>query len=218
MLLWVNYIKKHQYCKTFKKDTKFEFRPGLNILVGDQGSGKSTLLKDIFETVMGTMGKPKDDDVHRYDYKTIEESGLDFRTSASKGWSIILHDSEKNNPRIKSYFDKDIAFQISSMYVSHGESHRAIMRGLGAKEDLTKTIIMIDEPDVAMSPMSIVELYGILKRVSKKNQVILAAHNPLLMLLHDEVLDIVTGKFVSSQDYLNAFLKKKKIKIQLAKV
>lgn len=156
----------------FKENTEFSFEPGLNLLVGEQGAGKSTLLR--------LLANPNKDAIS-WDLSIPKEP-----------LATMSFDFEKDNPRMKSQLSQQGAFfEVSSRFVSHGETNMAILQNM---EQAEGKLILLDEPESALSPKNQYELIKILQRVSAKNQVIAATHCIVLITATEFVLDFNNPK------------------------
>ena len=165
--------------RCFKAGREFIFRPGVNLLVGDQGSGKSSLLE-----LLGMASRG--------------DKQFDKLASIKAGRIVIMFfDFEKHNPRTKSYFEH--TSEVSLRFKSHGESCFAIFQVIEQPSDDPKLFIM-DEPDMALSIRSIFKMVDILKKT--KHQVVLAVHNPLLIQSFPEVLSVEHGRWMPSAEFI----------------
>lgn len=155
--------------RCFKESQVFYFRPGVNLLVGDQGCGKSSLLETIKDT--GTKNKHK------------------RATALTDGECISLSfDFEKGNPRTLGYFGDDIGGQMAMMFSSHGEAVKVILKGL---DDFTSGMAMLDEPDSALSIRSCMKLVARFKDLEQRGvQVIAAVHNPVVIEAFEQVYSL----------------------------
>lgn len=156
-------IFKNTY-RTYLAGTGIKFRPGVNLLVGDNGTGKSSLIHLIrkYSDPLSSFAK---------DSVNISTDG------ETKIWS---HDFEKDNIRTKSYFGDNMQFQISSMYSSHGEVSKVYLGDLLRFEE--KGIIVLDEPDIGLSPASILMLIEAFKHIADiGGQIIASVHNLEIM-------------------------------------
>ena len=177
--------------RCFEEGEVFEFRPGINLLVGDQGCGKSTLLGELRNC--GTKLKASDR-AHR-----TKKSGT---VSTSGKCSSYVFDFEYDNPRTKGHFGDSINFQIASMYASHGETGITVLRALKEAEN---SIIFMDEPDMALSVRSILEIAKLFDDMVKRgNQLIAAVHNPLLIECSDDVLSLEHRRWITSDDFISS--------------
>lgn len=176
--------------RCFKAGDRFDFRPGVNLLVGDQGCGKSSLLGAIQGAGMEKAGKFSD-----LKKKTI------LRRDACK---VYTADFEKDNPRTKGYFDKDIRFQVASMFSSHGECNLTLINALGTADDC---LVTMDEPDTALSIRSCAKLVKRFKEVAaRSSQVIAAVHNISVIQGFDEVLSLEHREWMRSEAFIASHL------------
>jgi predicted ATPase len=174
--------------RCFKMGDRFEFRPGVNLLVGDQGCGKSSLLKAIQKG--GT--KPKGLDTE----KEVRSSVL-LEASPIKMYKF---DFEKDNPRTQSYFGDNIQFQVASMWSSHGESTRVLLRAL---DTAASCLCLMDEPDMALSIRSCNMLVKTFKDlVDRSSQVIAAVHNKTVIEQFEEVYSLEHRKWMTSAEFI----------------
>lgn len=213
--------------RSFKKDQKFEFKPGINVLVGDQGSGKSTLI----ELIRLQLESQKSSD-SSYRAKSIEvhykvEDLIDLELS-KPNVNCLGYDFERESARDMSaiHFDM-VGEQLFAMKVSHGQGNLASLnRLLSNMLKLNVDVLLMDEPDTAMSPRSCYNLLQILYGIESKwkKQVILSAHNPILIRgIHPlfkkefqsiipEVFSLEDKKWISGSDFLLGQLLPKKEK------
>jgi len=183
MLKSIRFIRDY---RCFKKDDAFTFRPGINLLVGEQGTGKSTLINIVRDE--GKGGKTKDRTI------TLEATPI----------KMMAFDFEKDTPRGKSYFndDMDMIAQVQCLFVSHGEMNNAILKALGTHKEI---LFMMDEPDMALSIRSCHKLVGLFKKAAEeKCQVIAAVHNPIIIEAFPEVLSLEHRKWMTSKDFIDA--------------
>jgi ABC-type lipoprotein export system ATPase subunit len=172
MLKSIHFIKDY---RTFLKGQSFTFKPGLNLLVGDQGSGKSTLLNLL---------------------ANVDKEVLEAETDGPTSTAFL--DLERGNPRTKGRVEH--GWQAAAIFSSHGETNKALVRSM--KRMNPDTLILVDEPDMALSIRSIYQLYELLS--SLPNQIISSAHNPLLIELVGEVLSIEHNQWMSSKEFINS--------------
>ena len=156
-------------------------------LVGEQGSGKSTLLKLLL--------KPESHDFFKYSTAPVEPH---------ESYSF---DFEKDNPRIKTYIsEKSPGFQVSALFASHGEVNLALLEKCKECDPEVNTVFLMDEPDMALSPCSILKLGKQINDLSKqmpKLQLIFACHNPWLIECFTEVYSLTDKQWVFPDVYLN---------------
>ena len=209
-------FKKDFRC--FKAGDIFTFKPGTNVLVGDQGSGKSTLIellrialepKTNFNGSDSTWrAKTIDVNVDPSDLISIDYDdntaimGIDFERESARDMSQLLYDN--------------MDLQMYGMKVSHGQSNTAVLNKFLGKfvkrKDEIKTVLM-DEPDSALSPRSCYNLLVIIFQLTKKfgAQTIVSVHNPIIINgIHplikdetwDEVLSLESKCWVTSKGFM----------------
>lgn len=175
--------------RVYKKGDVVNFRPGVNLLVGDQGSGKSSLLYELRD----------------HTQKEAKNSRLDLVDPGVRCSSYFL-DFEKDNVRVKAYIGDNAGFQLASKFMSHGETVNCLV---GHLEESNQAVIICDEPDTALSGRSIIKLANLFKKAANNNQIIVSGHNPWLIESFEEVLCLEGGvNWVKSEDFLASMRKK----------
>jgi predicted ATPase len=180
MLTRVTFLKDY---RKFKKGFTLEFRPGVNLLVGDNGAGKSSLLQLIRHMTSG-------------DKFERERSIKEIKLEEDVPTQTCNYDFEKDNRRTLSYFDSDgpggTQLQINAMFSSHGEASMGTLGSLFQKGK--KLTYLFDEPDTAMS-MRVCHIYSAIFKnwAEHGNQLIVAVHNPILIASQEEVLAVESG-------------------------
>jgi len=179
--------------RCFTGEEVIRFRPGVNLIVGDQGSGKSSLFQAIqlrgMETPASWKLPPVDEVPVLIDYRGDPMPSFVF-------------DFEHDSYRTKPFFDGDMMFHVNSMHRSHGEMVVAMLKSL---EEIDKPMfVLVDEPDMALSIRSCLRLVRIFKHVVELGgQVVATAHNPILMSGFEEVYSIEHGKWMGSQHFIH---------------
>jgi predicted ATPase len=178
--------------RCFEKGYKLTFKPGLNLLVGDQGSGKSTVIQLIRDAAA-----TKSTSFTRKDAEKVVKVLADGPTY------VRCFDFEKDNPRTQSGFGDNIMFQVASIWKSHGEVARAILSTLTKMKDLDKSTFVLDEPDTALSPRSCYDLVKVFRKATKAGtQLLVAAHNPILIEGAPEVYSLEHREWMSGVEFL----------------
>jgi predicted ATPase len=177
--------------RCFNEGDTIVFRPGVNLLVGDQGTGKSSLLQAIAATSKARKYQYQFDLAKKVKVNAdkIECGGIDF---------------EKDNPRIRpDPSDKNIKARLAALWSSHGQTNNALLRGIAGFSNM---LIFMDEPDMALSIRSIHNLVGLFNGAASRGcQIVAAVHNPMLIQAYPEVYSlekrdwITSGEFVASQ-------------------
>ena len=171
--------------RCFKAGDRFEFRPGVNLLVGDQGCGKSSLLGALEGAGFEKPGQFRD---------LREKTKLDYDPC-----TVFSADFEKDNPRTLSYF-KNIRFQMAAKFSSHGECNLALISALATADDC---LVMMDEPDMALSIRSCAKLVKQFKEVAdRSSQIIAAVHNISVIQEFDEVLSLEHREWMRNEVFI----------------
>lgn len=186
-MIYLKRIKLGSKFRCFKRGTTFEFVNDVTLLVGDQGCGKSTILSLIQD------GKKLCKDIAAEIVKPCKFSSFDC---------------EKDNPRIRNYISDNSSamFEVLSRFSSHGETLLPILEHL---KDVENTLILIDEPETALSITSQYKIVKILREsVSRNCQVIVSTHSPILM---EEFGTVFNVEKLKSENY-KSYIKKAKQK------
>jgi len=163
--------------RCFNKGDKFEMRPGLNLLVGDQGCGKSTLIS--------CMCDDKDD---QWD---LDVDPVEFR----------FLDTEKMNPRTVGDINnaRDVGFTIASKFMSHGQT---LLPMVEACKEMRGYILFLDEPEAALSIRSQIKVANAIAEAAKHNQVIACTHNPYIIRQARQVLDLERKMWTDAEEFI----------------
>lgn len=176
-----------QKFRCFVPGWQIDFRPGVNLLVGDQGCGKSTILQSIA--------------AHAKLKKFTFTHGIEKNSqiTASSG-PVGGMDFEKDNLRTQSYFGDNMQLQLATMWNSHGQCNIAFLRALEKASD--NATILLDEPDMALSVRSIVEVVKILDQAGARGtQIIASCHNPFLIRAF-EVFSCEHGRWMPGSEFI----------------
>lgn len=181
MIKNIQYLDDDGFC--FFKGTKFHFKP-LTLLVGDQGCGKSTILSVL---------KKKESHVKFVcdDQEQTKIQHINFDKDTP--------DKDQGNPFGPS---GDLLYVLQSKFRSHGENILPIISYLNDSND---TLILLDEPETALSPRSInILIETIENALTRNNQIVIATHNVMLMQkFQDCILSLEHQKYMT----FDAFMK-----------
>lgn len=186
MLHSVQFVRPY---RCFNEGQKLDFRPGLNLLVGDQGCGKSTVI----ELVRNRASRDK---WRRDPVSAIADIVVD------EGTPCAGFDFEKDNYRTRPNFDDNAGFHALSSQASHGQTTMRIVLGL-TRLPLNNYLIMLDEPDMALSPRTVLQLGHVLVDLAQRgHQVVASCHNPWLIEIATDVLSLEHNMWMTSADFL----------------
>lgn len=183
--------------RCFAAGDALEFRPGLNLLVGDQGTGKSTVL----ELICGQSHA-----------RGEAAPGSDVVTfHASRNARLRRFDFEHDNPRLGSFTQGSMGTFLRGAHArvrSHGEIVNRVLADLddgidNVGERELRTFFALDEPDLALSPRSVRRLAATLLSIARRGHQILAAvHNPILIESVPEVLSLEHRRWMPAAEFL----------------
>lgn len=166
--------------RVFKKRETYMFQDGqVNLLVGDQGCGKSSLLD--------LLAKPDPRIIQ------VDTGPSQLRTR--------FFDFERDNPRIRDYGNDPIKFKVSivAKFSSHGEFVNSIVRSISK---LDTDVVLMDEPDMALSIRSMNRLAQALKACP--TTIIASAHNPILIGAVERVLSLEHKRWMTAQKFIES--------------
>lgn len=166
---------------------RIRFTKRVTIMVGENGTGKSTLLEAIAaQCGFNLAGGSKS---HVYDSKEAQSplagvlrlswmprvtSGFFMRAESFFNFSSYIDElAREDNSVLRAYGGKSLHEQ------SHGESFLSLFQNrLGPKG-----VVLLDEPEAALSPTRQLSFLRILHELEKTGQaqIIMATHSPILM-------------------------------------
>jgi len=175
---------KYDY-RCFKKCESIKFNQ-LTLLVGDQGCGKSTVFQCLNK--------------HAYDTKNSH-----IIVECKDQMNMRSFDFEQDSPRVTEpgLHDSSDVFttKIMQRFLSHGQSINTILSGMNEFDK--GSLILLDEPDMALSIRSIYKLIDIFKsRLADGCQIISTCHNPLLISAFHEVMSLEHRKWMTSKEFI----------------
>ena len=169
-----------------------EFRDSITLIVGENGSGKSTMLK-----YMSDRKAAKRDGVT--DKMVISEESKNVRS--------MYFDTEKNNPRINrpaSFNAVDVMNHLNGNMQSHGETLFPILEYVGQMQN---AVVLVDEPESGISLSNQKKLWEAFSAAAANGcQLVIATHSYLFIQWAGEVFDMSSGKYVSSERYIESAL------------
>ena len=178
----------------FLQTQKISLDSPVCFFVGENGSGKSTLLKAIarkcgihiwdgYQTPRFQKSPYEDRLYHAIDveWENGEVPGSFFASQIFQNFSRALDAWAVADPKVIDYFGGK-----SLMAQSHGES---LMSFFKARFGI-KGLYLLDEPETALSPKSLLELLQLLIRMARAGhaQFIIATHSPILMACPDSMI------------------------------
>ena len=205
-----SYLSLLPVVKNLKKRKGLTFDSPVTFFVGENGVGKSTLI----EAIAVSMGFNPEGGSKSFSFSTCDShSGLYQYITAGKSMrrrqdGFFLRAESFYN--VASYIDEldrqpAASPPIISAYggislheQSHGESFLALLQNrLGGNG-----IYILDEPEAALSPRSIMRLIVIINDLVKKNsQFIISTHSPMLMALPGASIYQITEENIELVSY-----------------
>jgi predicted ATPase len=173
--------------KIFQDSKTVSFKTPITFFMGENGTGKSTLLKALAhrcgihiwesESKLRCLPNPHENNL----YKAVSVEWADGPVPGSYfGSQIFSHFAKNleewavNDAEMLKYFGgKSLITQ------SHGQS---LMSYFSSRYRI-KGLYLLDEPETALSPSSLIELLNLLIRTARSGhaQFIIATHSPLLL-------------------------------------
>ncbi len=179
------------YKNLFPKNLKIVFKPGINLIVGENGCGKTTVLNEINRHISGREVQSQIicDELTKKNF-----FGWDFEKD-----NPVTNERMRPNPDDSQNFLKQTFFLMSADEESHGETTRGC---LDAFLRLENSLIVFDEPETALSLTAQYEYWGKLKKLSENNQIIMITHSKVFIEEAGEVYDMEKKKWVESAKYI----------------
>jgi len=184
----------YEMFKLFKKGLKIEFKPGVNIIVGENGSGKSSFIS-IIKSYINYENSPK--------YVKIDGDPTIDNT--------IFFDGEKDNPltlipKMINPMGSDFVSLSSQLFFASEESHgESMLPALDYILDNAKAgyMIFMDEPETALSLGNQIRLaHKLMISAGDGNQLFISTHSLALINEFPTVFDMETRKWVDRAKYV----------------
>ena len=198
----------------FPKDFSIEFKPGINVIVGDNGCGKSSLLRKLFYPkfdrmwMLTDMTEQEAINEHAQKYLKDDKRELTF-VKSPKGFvngkeihkNVFIEDVKNSKTTLDAM---DINRMWDMEESSNGENTLDFLRALTGLEE---ALIILDEPETSLSIKSQRKIAKILAVMAVKNQIILVTHAPVIMETATDVYDFEKKKWTNTQEYIKQLYK-----------
>lgn len=191
----------------FNKTRRLEFDTPVTLFVGENGSGKTTLLEAIALKCDIHIWRQSDGIRYQYNryekllYKCLslewsdgEVPGAYFGSDIFRDFANVLDAWAASDPGQLEYFGgKSLVTQ------SHGQSVMSYFRS----RYRIKGIYFLDEPEVALSPRSQIELLDVIAKNTQAGhaQFIIATHSPILLACENAKIYSFDNDIVSTIEY-----------------
>lgn len=154
---------------------EFQFKPGINVVIGHNGAGKSTLLKSVREYL---FGQSQPDGIHISSTKSDDKEMVYFFMSEDNIPSLNLN---QITPFDQNFMHKTV-YWMDRKEMSSGMNTNAMLK---EAEKLSKeaSLVFFDEPEQALDAKAMIQLQKMIKKIAKHSQVVLVTHHPALILM-----------------------------------
>lgn len=190
-------------------------------LKGNNGSGKTSLMKIITGIVEPTSGKII---INNHDeFETVESNWMINRVMLYTPEYYIYNNTVKNNYDFNVFSEKsqsivseetvdfkldypdNFVVELDGKNISFGQKNKILLlRSMKVERD----IYLLDEPSTGLDIKSTISLIESIKQLAKKNNkiVLIATHDPLLLDICDEIIDLDEQKLervgISEEQFL----------------
>jgi len=186
MLVSITFLKDY---RCFKAQQRITFRPGVNLLVGDQGTGKSTVLQLVRDLSQ--------------DFK----KELPIKAEIEGKSTVLALDFEKDSPRTKpDTIQSGHIGGVLTFWLSHGETVQKLLADIPIGKN--HHILVLDEPDMALAIRSAKKLADLFREWERSGHQLLAAvHNKVVIEAFDEVLSLEHGqKWIKNTEFIRSHM------------
>ncbi len=192
----------------YLSENNIRFSSPVTLFVGENGTGKSTLLEGIavaagFNPEGGTKNfsfSTQDSHSEIYGHLTVVKKSYakhGFFLRAESLYNTATHIDRLDSIPASAPKIIDSYGGVSLHNMSHGESFMSIIQS--RKGD---GLYILDEPESALSPMSILKLIVEIDRLVKSDsQFIIATHSPILMAFPNAEILQLSENGIESVDY-----------------
>lgn len=178
----------------FQKDAEFNFKPGVNVIVGENGSGKTSLISLIKNHIAHEGSYIK------IDGKVTTENTIFFNGEEDNPVTAIPGMVNPNNS--ESYVPL-LTHLMFAQEESHGESMLPALDYILDQAKGGYTIFM-DEPETALSLKNQINLANKFKKSAEEygNQLIISTHSLAIIQEFSTIFDMETRQWWKTGKYL----------------
>lgn len=188
----------YTYIPLFEKGLKIEFKPGLNIIIGDNGTGKSVLMDMVLKYLVKEQTYSVD--VIDFDIQTpCKFLAMDFVNDRTVK-------SEDLNPESDDFMMHSMNF-LEDRQSSNGENTKKVLNKIDPNNIEDNTIYMFDEPETGLSIIAQIDLRKMLLELSKNNQIIVITHSKFVAECVEQIYDFDKFEWIETTEYFENLLK-----------
>lgn len=194
------YSNEYPYnIELFKTGFNINFSKNVTIIVGENGSGKSTILKYIADNVGFNLDGGNSNSFYNSYTKTLNTNSINLRWAIKTRKGFFFRSdtftSYYKYLETDEYVSKHYKNKFSEL--SHGESFLELF------DHFNEGIILLDEPESALSPQNQLVLLKIIHDldISDKAQIIILTHSPIIMTYPNADILFVGKDKIEKIDY-----------------